>query len=53
VSFANGSNQIPGYVLAKGVMQYPNLNTNAETFPDVSVYKAMALLDTSTRCRRR
>jgi hypothetical protein len=52
VSFTNGSNQIAGYVLA-GVMQYPNLNTNAETFQDVSVYKAMALLDTSTRCRRR
>ena len=35
-----------GYVLAQGVLQYPNLNTNAETFSDVSVYKAMALLDT-------
>jgi hypothetical protein len=33
-------------VLVQGVLQYPNLNTNAETFADVSVYKAMALLDT-------
>ena len=27
-------------------MQYPNLNTNAETFSDLAVYKAMSLLDT-------
>jgi hypothetical protein len=42
----SGSKQVAGYVLAQGVMQYPNLNTNAETFSDVSVYKAMSLLDT-------
>ena len=41
-----GANQVPGYVLVQGVVQYPNLNTNAETFSDVLVYKAMALLDT-------
>ena len=27
-------------------MQWPHLNTNAETFADVVVYKAMSLLDT-------
>src|ERR1700722_19491249 len=42
----NGTKQVAGYVLAQGIVQYPNLNTNAETFADVSVYKAMALLDT-------
>jgi hypothetical protein len=42
----NGANQVVGYVLVQGMLQYPNLNTNAETFADVSVYKAMALLDT-------
>jgi hypothetical protein len=41
-----GAKQVQGYVLVQGVLQYPNLNTNAETFSDVSVYKAMALLDT-------
>jgi hypothetical protein len=40
-----GANQAPGYVLIQGVLQYPNLNTNAETFSDVLVYKATALLD--------
>jgi hypothetical protein len=42
----SGANQVQGYVLVQGVLQYPNLNTNAETFSDVLVYKAMALLDT-------
>ena len=42
----NGSNQVQGYVLVQGVLQWPNLNTNAETFADVLVYKAMSLLDT-------
>ena len=42
----SGTRQVAGYVLAQGILQYPNLNTNAETFADVSVYKAMALLDT-------
>jgi hypothetical protein len=41
-----GQNQVQGYVLAQGVLQYPNLNTNAETLSDVLVYKAMGLLDT-------
>ena len=42
----DGSNQVQGYVLVQGILQYPNLNTNAETFADVLVYKAMSLLDT-------
>jgi hypothetical protein len=42
----NGSNQVQGYVLVQGILQWPNLNTNAETFADVLVYKAMSLLDT-------
>jgi hypothetical protein len=41
-----GVNQVQGYVLVQGVLQWPNLNTNAETFSDVLVYKAMSLLDT-------
>lgn len=40
-----GANQVKGYVLVQGIMQWPNLNTNAETFADVLVYKAMSLLD--------
>ncbi|HVH76575.1 MAG TPA: hypothetical protein VM755_16790 [Stellaceae bacterium] len=42
----NGSNQVQGYVLLQGIMQWPNLNSNAETFADVLVYKAMSLFDT-------
>jgi len=42
---SGGTNQVQGYVLAQGVLQWPNLNTNAETFADVLVYKAMSLLD--------
>ena len=30
----------------KGLLQWPALNVNAETFADLSVYKAMSLLDT-------
>jgi hypothetical protein len=41
-----GTNQVKGYVLAQGVLQYPNLSTSAETFADVLIYKSMALLDT-------
>lgn len=41
-----GAKQVQGYVLVQGVLQWPNLNTNAETFSDVLVYKAMSLLDT-------
>jgi hypothetical protein len=37
---------VQGYVLVQGILQWPNLNTNAETFADVLVYKAMSLLDT-------
>lgn len=40
-----GENQVKGYVLAQAVLQWPNLNTNAETFADVAVYKSMSLLD--------
>ncbi len=43
---APGVNQVQGYVLAQGILQWPQLNTNAETFADVQVYKAMSLLDT-------
>jgi hypothetical protein len=43
---SSGANQVQGYVLFQGVLQYPNLNTNAETFSDLLVYKAMSLLDT-------
>jgi hypothetical protein len=42
----NGTNQVMGYVLVKGLLQWPNLNTSAETFADVQVYKSMSLLDT-------
>ena len=33
-------------MLVQGILQWPNLNTNAETFADVLIYKAMSLLDT-------
>ena len=33
-------------MLVQGIMQWPHLNTNAETFADVQVYKAMSVLDT-------
>jgi hypothetical protein len=42
----DGSRQVQGYVLVKGVLQWPHLNTQAEAFADVQVYKAMSLLDT-------
>jgi len=41
-----GAKQVQGYVLVQGILQWPHLNTNAETFSDVQVYKAMSLLDT-------
>jgi hypothetical protein len=41
-----GKNQVQGYVLAQGVMQWPNLNVTAETFADLQVYKSMSVLDT-------
>jgi hypothetical protein len=40
------ANQVAGYVLVQGMLQWPNLNTAAETFADVFVYKSMSLLDT-------
>jgi hypothetical protein len=43
---AAGANQVKGYVLVQGILQWPHLNTNAQTFADVQVYKAMSLLDT-------
>ena len=43
---SNAANQVQGYVLVQGILQWPNLNTNAETFGDVLAYKAMSLLDT-------
>jgi hypothetical protein len=41
-----GVRMVQGYVLVQGMMQWPNLNVNAETFADVQVYKSMSLLDT-------
>ena len=41
-----GRQQVQGYVLVQGILQWPNLNTNAELFSDVLIYKAMSLLDT-------
>jgi hypothetical protein len=37
---------VKGYVLAKGSLQWPHLNTNAEVSADVLIYKSMSLLDT-------
>jgi len=37
---------VEGYVLVQGILQWPQVNTNAETFADVQVYKSMSLLDT-------
>jgi hypothetical protein len=42
----NGAVQVMGYVLVRGIMQWPQINSNAETFADVQVYKSMSLLDT-------
>jgi hypothetical protein len=42
----SGNNQVRGYLIVKGLLQWPALNVNAESFADVSVYKAMSLLDT-------
>jgi hypothetical protein len=42
----NGNNQVQGYVLIKGILQWPHINANAEIFADVLVYKAMSLFDT-------
>ena len=42
----DGSVQVGGYVLVQCFLQWPQLNTNAETFADVQVYKSMSLLDT-------
>ena len=41
----NGVRQVQGYVLVQGILQWPHLNSTAETFADVQVYKAMSLLD--------
>jgi hypothetical protein len=43
---ASGANQVQGYVLVQGILQYPHLNTNSEVFADVLVYKALSLFDT-------
>jgi len=45
--YANsGPSKVQGYVLVQGILQWPHLNTTAETFADLLVYKAMSLLDT-------
>jgi hypothetical protein len=41
-----GRNQVQGYLVVKGLLQWPALNVNAESFADLAVYKAMSLLDT-------
>ncbi len=41
-----GKQQVAGYVLVQGMMQWPNLNVAAETFADVQVYKSLSVLDT-------
>jgi hypothetical protein len=43
----DGSRKAQGYVLVDDILQWPHLNTNAEMFADVLVYKAMVLLDIS------
>ena len=43
---SGGSVQVVGYVLVQGIVQWPQVNTNAATFADVQVYKSMSLLDT-------
>lgn len=40
------TNLVQGYVLVKGLLQWPNLNAKSEVFADVLVYKSMSLLDT-------
>jgi hypothetical protein len=42
----NGNNQVQGFVIIKGILQWPHLNSNAEIFSDVLVYKSMSLFDT-------
>ncbi len=41
-----GANQVQGFVLIKGMLQYPHINSNAEIFSDLLVYKSMSLFDT-------
>ena len=41
----NGVRQVQGYVLVQGILQWPHLNSTAETIADVQVYKAMSFLD--------
>jgi hypothetical protein len=43
---AGGANQVRGYLLVRGILQWPNLNATAETFGDLAIYKSMSLLDT-------
>jgi len=43
---SKGAVQVAGYVLVQGILQWPQVNANAETFADVQVYKTMSLLDT-------
>ncbi len=42
----SGKNQVQGYILIKSMLQWPHLNSNAEIFSDLLVYKAMSLFDT-------
>lgn len=40
-----GARLVQGYVLVQGLLQWPHLNSDAETLADVLIYKAMSLLD--------
>jgi hypothetical protein len=42
----HGNNQVQGFVLIKGILQWPHINSNAEIFSDVLIYKSMSLFDT-------
>jgi hypothetical protein len=42
----NGNDQVQGFILIRGILQWPHLNSNAEIFSDVLVYKSMSLFDT-------
>jgi hypothetical protein len=42
----SGAKAVQGYVLVRGMMQWPSLNTAAESFADVQIYKSLSLLDT-------
>jgi hypothetical protein len=42
----HGNNQVQGFVRIKGSLQWPHINSNAEIFSDVLIYKSVSLFDT-------